>query len=525
MTKRFYLMLLVSLCFLALPLPGAATVLWDQPLSESNKTGYHNQDYDNYPESDVWISDDFENNQTWHISTIFVPGDFFTDKYRASSLGNAKSITWYIYADDGGKPEGYPGDGTEPVWSIRLNPYDPQITITDGSGNDPSNSTLNLTSPPRLPPGTYWFVFSPEITHTLYGEHGRQPSDTEYGYDAQVMQTTGKDGFPTAWTSVLDPIVPWVEQRFPRLTKQDFAFRLEGSAFPSNLDTEPRALYFGNVLVGSSSVSRTVTIENTGGTSFTISSINTSSPAFTVAPGSCSLTNQTLAGGDSCTVSVTFTPNAGGVQSAALNINTGLTPATAQVPLSGTGLQAEPSIAEGTIGTVITFTNSAEGFTDKKGKVVIYDGKKKINTKIAKGDWTNDSITATINKAFLPGTYNVRIEFKRDKTKISYDAGTFTFRKPEISSLSATEGTPGTPITITGNFFSTKKGKVYFEYEDSGKIKKKNCKVVSWSMNSITFEVPKTSKSLPEGTYPLKVSNKVGISAEDTTFTITGEGL
>ena len=149
-------------------------------------------------------------------------------------------------------------------------------------------------------------------------------------------------------------------------------------------------------------------------------------------------------------------PNTGGELSAAININTGLTPATAQVPLAGTGLQAEPSITEGTIGTVITFTNPTDGFTNKKGKVIIYDGNKKINTKIAKGDWTNDSIRATVNKAFLPGTYNIRIEFKRDKDKILYDAGTFTFRKPEISSLSSVEGTPGTPVTITGNFFSTK---------------------------------------------------------------------
>lgn len=525
MLKRFYLMLLVSLCFLALPFHSAATVLWDQPLSSNNKAGYHNQDYDNNPESDIWISDDFENEQIWHISTIFVPGDFFKDIYNASALGNAKSLSWYIYADDGGKPDGYPGDGTTPVWGIELDPLDSQITISRGSGGDPSNLTLNLVSPPRLSPGQYWFVFSPELTHNLYGEWGRQPSDTEFGSDAQVIQPTGANGFPTSWTSVLDPSVPWTAQRFPRLTKQDFAFRLEGSSFPSNMDADPRALYFGDVLVGSSSDSRTVTIENIGGTTFTISSINTSSPAFTVAPGSCALTNQSLASGASCTVSVTFVPNAGGELSAALNINTGLTPATAQVPLFGTGLQAEPTIAEGTIGTIITFNNVADGFTDKKGKVIIYDGTKKINTKIAKSDWTNEHITATVNKAFLPGTYNVRIEFKRDKTKISYEAGTFTFRRPEISNLSATEGAPGTPITITGNFFSTKKGKVYFEYESSGKLKKKNCKVTSWGMNSITFEVPKTSKSFPQATYQLKVSNKVGISAEDIKFTIPSEDL
>ncbi|HOD77641.1 MAG TPA: choice-of-anchor D domain-containing protein [Syntrophorhabdus sp.] len=521
MLKRFYLMFLVSLFCLALPFHITATVLWDQPVSSTNKTGYHNQDYDNDPESDLWISDDFENEHAWHISTIFVPGDFFKDKYNKSALGNAKSLSWYIYADDGGKPDGYPGDGTTPVWSIKLDPSDSQIAISTGSGGDPSNVALNLVSPPRLEPGLYWFVFSPELTHYLYGEWGRQPSDTEYGFDAQVIQPTGVNGFPTTWTSARDPIVPWTKQRFPRLTKQDFAFRLEGSSFPSNMDANPRALYFGNVLVGSSSDARIVTIRNIGGSSFVINTISSSSPGvFRVEPGSCALTNQTLTSGTSCTVSVTFTPNTGGELSAAININTGLTPATAQVPLAGTGLQAEPSITEGTIGTVITFTNPTDGFTNKKGKVIIYDGNKKINTKIAKGDWTNDSIRATVNKAFLPGTYNIRIEFKRDKDKILYDAGTFTFRKPEISSLSSVEGTPGTPVTITGNFFSTKKGQVYLEYNDSGKLKKKNCKVTNWTMNSITFTVPKTTKSFSNGTYPLTVSNKVGLSPENITFTI-----
>lgn len=518
MVRKTFLFLLILMSTVILPsFVMAQATLWNQPLSVGNSSPYHNQDYDNNPESDMWISDDFENTQTWHISSIFLPGDFVKDIFGASTLGNAKSLSWYIFADDGGKPAGYPGDGlTTPVWSIALNPSDPQISITKGSGGDPSNVTLNLTSPPRIPPGQYWFIFSPEMRANLYGEHGRQPSDTAYGFPAQVIQPTSADGFPAIWTSVLDPIVPWVEERFPALTKQDFAFRLEGSSFPSNMDANPRSLYFGNVLTNQTSVSRTVSISNTGGTSFVISSISASSGAFAVvsAPSNgCSLSNHTLNGGSSCNVSVTFTPSAAGAQSAALNINTNLTPALAQLPLSGTGIQAEGTTTEGTIGTVITFSNAPLGFTDKKGKVYIYDGTKKINTKIANGGWTNDSITATVNKAFLPGTYNVRIEFKRDKAKVVYEAGTFTFKKPEIDTLTATEGIPGDPITIRGNFFSTKKGKVYLEYQN----KNKNCKVTSWSMDSITFEVP---KGITPGAYPLKVSNKVGISAEDIDFTI-----
>jgi hypothetical protein len=52
--------------------------------------------------------------------------------------------------------------------------------------------------------------------------------------------------------------------------------------------------------------------------------------------------------------------------------------------------------------------------------------------------------------------------------------------------------------------------------------KKKNCKIVSWSMepasgqSTLTFVVPKLPKGLNPGTYPLKVSNKVGTA--QTTF-------
>lgn len=512
--RLFYLICLFSI--FALPgLAGAQVTLWDQPVSTVNAHPYHNQDYDNFPESDMWISDDFENTETWHITSIFVPGGFVTDVFRASTLGNAKSLSWYVYGDNGGKPEGHPRVPVSPVWSISLAPSDPQISITKGWGNDPSNVTLNLLAPPRIAPGRYWFIFSPEIKYNLYGEHGRQPSDTEFGYDAQVIQPTGTDGFPTEWTSVLDPIVPWVQERFPPLAQQDFAFRLEGSSFPSTMDTNPRSVYFGNVLTGQTSASRIVTIANTGSASFLISVIGITSGEFELAPGpspGCSLTNQTLAPGTSCTVSITFMPSTAGAQSASLTINTNLVPAVAHVPLLGIGIDASTETREGTIGTVITFTDSVQGFTNKKGKVFIYDGTKKVGMKIGKDGWTNDRIIATVNKALLPGTYNVRIEFKRDKNKEFYDAGTFTYRKPVIDSLTASEGLPGSRITLAGQFFSTKRGKVYLEYQ----AKNVACKIISWAMNSITFEVPK----LPARAYPLRVSNKVGTSAEEITFTI-----
>ena len=39
-------------------------------------------------------------------------------------------------------------------------------------------------------------------------------------------------------------------------------------------------------------------------------------------------------------------------------------------------------------------------------------------------------------------------------------------------------------------------------------------------MNIIYFEVPKTSKNFPRGTYALKVRNKIGIGEVPSDFTI-----
>lgn len=167
---------------------------------------------------------------------------------------------------------------------------------------------------------------------------------------------------------------------------------------------------------------------------------------------------------------------------------------------------------EGTIGTQLTITGP--GFGDKKGKVLIGG----IAAKIAKEEWTDDVITCTLNKVPPEGTHDVTIKpYKVDEILLP---GAFTVEPPEITSLDTYQGAAGTPITISGNFFSTKKGKVYFEYEINGKLKKKKCKITDWGMDSITFEVPKTSKSFPAGDYQIKVMNKVGYADAPSAFTV-----
>ncbi len=174
------------------------------------------------------------------------------------------------------------------------------------------------------------------------------------------------------------------------------------------------------------------------------------------------------------------------------------------------GVEPPEVIGEGTIGTQITITGS--GFGTKKGSVLIGGAA----TKIAKDGWKPDSITCIVAKALPAGTYHVTIKPSRQAAITLPNA--FTMKPPEIDALDYNQGGAGDPITITGDFFSTKKGTVYLEDSENGR--KIKCKLTAWGMDSITFVVPKASKSFPAGTYSLKVTNKVGTAAAPSSFTI-----
>ncbi len=171
-----------------------------------------------------------------------------------------------------------------------------------------------------------------------------------------------------------------------------------------------------------------------------------------------------------------------------------------------------------TVGSDIAITGF--DFGDKKGKVLIGEVAAKITS------WTDTLITGTVKKVPLPaGIYHASITSKAMGTKNIDNA--FTVKNPELDPLLDSSGKYPDEITIYGNFFGIKKGKVYLEYKDSnGQTKKKNCKITYWYMNPTTgaselkFFVPKLSNSFPASAYPLKVDNKIGIATADTDFTI-----
>ena len=74
--------------------------------------------------------------------------------------------------------------------------------------------------------------------------------------------------------------------------------------------------------------------------------------------------------------------------------------------------------AAGTLGTQFTITGS--GLGDKKGKIVLSSDLVSATLKIANGGWTSTLISATLGKAFPPGTYDVTVYLQPYKTTSPY---------------------------------------------------------------------------------------------------------
>ncbi|MGH3170125.1 MAG: choice-of-anchor D domain-containing protein, partial [Trebonia sp.] len=126
-------------------------------------------------------------------------------------------------------------------------------------------------------------------------------------------------------------------------------------ATPGALTASPSALSFGDIAVGSASGAQAVTISNPGSSARTISSISASGQ-FSQA-NTC---GSSLAAGASCTVSVKFSPTAGGSQSGTLTVaNSGPVP-TLTVALSGLGVTSTTNLA---LSATMTASGSTQTFT------------------------------------------------------------------------------------------------------------------------------------------------------------------
>jgi len=111
---------------------------------------------------------------------------------------------------------------------------------------------------------------------------------------------------------------------------------LTGTGLPNaGLTVAPSQLAFGAVNVGANSAPQQLTITNPGSGALTALAIGVAAP-YNLGSGTCS---QTLLGGASCSIPVTFSPNTAGPLNATLTVSSSsLGVASLNVPLTGTGL-------------------------------------------------------------------------------------------------------------------------------------------------------------------------------------------
>jgi hypothetical protein len=164
-------------------------------------------------------------------------------------------------------------------------------------------------------------------------------------------------------------------------------------------------------------------------------------------------------------------------------------------------------------------------FGTKKGKV--YVEYEEGGSPISKGCkvliWTMDPTSGESEIVFLvptmlPEVCDVVVDPYGDALTEGEKENGFTVKAPEIILVEPSSGSIGDQITISGNYFGSKKGKVYLGYFSNGKSVEKSCSVINWGDNKIVFVVP---KGLLAGTYDLIVTNSVGTNTKLDIFTIT----
>jgi hypothetical protein len=123
------------------------------------------------------------------------------------------------------------------------------------------------------------------------------------------------------------------------LIVQSITMSVTNSSGPA-LTASPTSVSFGSQAVGSASAAQTVTVTNPGTAAASVSSISAGAP-FTET-NTC---GSSVAAGASCTVSVTFSPTAGGAAAGSQSVASSAPGSPLTVALSGTGITSTTNLA------------------------------------------------------------------------------------------------------------------------------------------------------------------------------------
>jgi sugar lactone lactonase YvrE len=126
-------------------------------------------------------------------------------------------------------------------------------------------------------------------------------------------------------------------------------------------------LAFGNETVKVKSAAQTVTVKNNGTSAITMGAITaTNTTDYAISAHTCPASGATLAGGASCTISVTFDPQATGARRGSIVINDSDPSSPQLIGLSGTGV-SKVALSP----TAITFATTAVGVSSGAQKITL----------------------------------------------------------------------------------------------------------------------------------------------------------
>ncbi|HSZ30409.1 MAG TPA: choice-of-anchor D domain-containing protein, partial [Pseudonocardiaceae bacterium] len=203
-----------------------------------------------------------------------------------------------------------------------------------------------------------------------------------------------------------------------------------GSSSGPTLTAAPSSLSFGNQNSGSTSAAQTVTVRNTGTASANISSVSAGAPfAQTNTCGS------SLAAGASCTVSVTFTPTAGGAASGNLSVASSAPGSPLSVALSGTGVSATTNLA---LNQPVTASSSYQNYVPSN----VTDGNASSYWESTDGAGYPQTITVNLGSAQSVGSVTLDLP----------PSSAWSTRTETLSVLGSTNGSSFTQIVGSAGY-------------------------------------------------------------------------
>ena len=191
-------------------------VVWNQPASVNS--GWPS-DYSTADTAGAYAAADFVVSSAGPVTKITANG--FDN---VSPVVAPTSITWRIYGDAGGKPNGNPedGSGAAPVWTYTAGPTSAGVSMTNGRdiiiNLAAAGQTVNLT------PGTYWFSVAPTYPNP-FPSSGTSTAGPWYWFGATQQgalgMLTGDEYGASDWTATTTYSAA--------TTVKDFAFKIEGT--------------------------------------------------------------------------------------------------------------------------------------------------------------------------------------------------------------------------------------------------------------------------------------------------------